>query len=99
VPVFIVVSTIVCIRTPIPRRKWLWIIFILVGFGQFELNWTTGDARLKLGIQLLGAAATWLGPYAPMILSVSLPVGAAVFWMRRKKWLRMTPVEPAQPPV
>jgi len=42
IPVFVLYALVACIRTPIARRKWLWVLFILVGLVQFSLNWTDG---------------------------------------------------------
>jgi len=90
VPIFIVVTLVACIRTKVPRRKWLWLIFILLGFGKFTMNWTTGETGVQLvSVQLLGAGVFWSGPYGPMLLSASIPVGAALFWLRRKRWREM----------
>jgi len=35
---------------------------------------------------LFGAAAT-KAPYAPVMLQIGLPIGAAIFWLRRDTWL------------
>jgi hypothetical protein len=75
---------VVCIRTKLKRRKWLWILFILFGFGKLSVNWATG----QLGIQLLAAqllsASTHADFFGPWIISVSLPVGAVVFLLLRR---------------
>ncbi|MGC9450607.1 MAG: hypothetical protein ACP5I4_04105 [Oceanipulchritudo sp.] len=86
VPVFILATLIACIRTPMKRSKWLWVIFVVVGFGQISINWTTGQIGVNLlNIQLFGAAAMASNMYAPWILSISLPLGALLFWIRRDK--------------
>jgi hypothetical protein len=85
--VFVIATTIVCWRTPIPRRKWLWRIFVLVGITQFTLNWTTGDLGFQpLQINLLSAGFIQQ-LYGPIILQLGVPVGAIMFWIRRRKWL------------
>jgi hypothetical protein len=85
VPLFVVYALIKCIRTRI-RRKWLWMLFILVGIGALELNWTTGQMRLEaLSIQLLGASFLRQGFYGPWILGISFPLGAVMFLRRRRK--------------
>jgi hypothetical protein len=81
--IFTLVALVVCIRTKI-RRKWLWILFILFGFGKVMVNWATGQWGFSLlTLQLLSASATadYSGPW---IIGVSLPVGAAIFLSRRK---------------
>jgi hypothetical protein len=89
VALFILTVVVVCVRTKIPRRKWLWVSFVLVGVGQFQLNWTTGQTAVRpLSFRLMGAGARATGPYAPWILSVSFPLGAVVFLARRRSWTR-----------
>lgn len=85
-PVFIIFTFIVCLRTRIGRKKWLWAIFILFGYGQFSLNWTTGAGSVNpIYFQILGAGFMSAGKYAPWILSISFPLGAILFWVRKGK--------------
>jgi hypothetical protein len=76
---------VACIRTPIRRRKWLWIIFILLGIGKWSVNWATG----QWGIQLLAVQVFSAGSYAdlfgPWIISVSVPLGAIWFLFSRRR--------------
>lgn len=86
-PLFTLITAVVAARSYVPRWKWLWVIFILLGFGQFNLNWTTGQTGLViLAFQLLGAS--YMQPMfgGPVILSFGIPVGAILFWMRRDQW-------------
>lgn len=88
VPTFILVVLIICIRSRI-RRKWLWIIFILLGFGQFQLNWTTGHFNFQpISFVIPGASFFRPGMYSPWVLGVAIPVGAIVFLIFRRKLLR-----------
>jgi hypothetical protein len=82
---FTFVVLIVCIRTQMKRRKWLWILFILFGLGKLSVNWTTGQwGFMALAAQLFSAAAA--APlYGPWIVSVSLPIGAVLFLINRRK--------------
>lgn len=90
VPIFILITLVVCIRTPIARKKWLWIIFILLGVGTIQVDWTSGAYAFQLlSVQLLGASAFSAGPAAPWIISASVPLGAFIFWFKRRK-LRAT---------
>jgi hypothetical protein len=83
------VSAVVCFRTPIPRRKWLWVLFVLVGFCSFHINWTTGQWEfMPVVVQLFSASALAAGPYSPWFISFSFPLGAIVFWARRKSFVR-----------
>jgi len=88
IPILILCTLVVCIRTRMTRLKWLWIIFILVGIGKAGMNWTTGGIvfnPLSFHVQLLGASVAKQGPYAPWFLSVSVPLGAILFMAMRKK--------------
>lgn len=94
IPLFVIGTLVVCVRTPIPRRKWLWVVFILLGFVQFSLDWTSGQWGIQpIAFQICGASFMRSCDYAPWILSFSLPIGAIVFWLRRGRYLR-----PSEPP-
>jgi len=86
IPLFMVATLILCIASRI-RLKWLWILFLLFGFGKLGLNWTSGQFLfnpLSLNVQLLGTGivrGSWCDPW---ILSVSVPVGGIIFLLRRK---------------
>jgi hypothetical protein len=85
VALFTLVVLVVCARTKIKRRKWLWILFILFGFGKLSVNWTTGQwGAMILYAQLFsaGAQADFSGPW---VISASLPLGAAFFLFHRNK--------------
>jgi len=83
-----VTALVACYRTPELKRKWLWIIFIAVGFGSLSINWTTGAWQIGLlNVQLLSFSA--FAPFgSPWTVAVSVPVGAVVFLDRARK-LRM----------
>ena len=86
VPLFIVVALGVCLFSRV-RRRWLWVIFILFGVMQFQLNWTTGQTAFQLiSISLLGASFFRASSYAPIVFSFSIPIGALLFLMLRR-WL------------
>ena len=86
VPAFMLVTVYFCIRTPMAKWKWLWVIFILLGVGSFTLNWTTGAFAFGiLRVSLLGAGVAAASPNAPWIITVSFPLGAVMFWFRRRE--------------
>lgn len=88
VPIFILVTLFVCARTPIQQKKWLWIIFVLMGLGALQVNWTDGTYSVKLlSAYLLGASAMSAGPSASWLLSASFPLGAMMFWIKRKGFI------------
>ncbi|MBC8041644.1 MAG: hypothetical protein H7Y06_13960 [Opitutaceae bacterium] len=89
IPLFILTTLLVCIKTKLPRRKWMWIVFILVGVVQFSINWTTGEIGFTpLSILFFGASAMAASPYSPWIFSFAIPIGAILFWFRRAKLMR-----------
>ncbi|HVR67708.1 MAG TPA: hypothetical protein VMT98_13760 [Verrucomicrobiae bacterium] len=97
-PVFILFAVVQCVRTPMPRRKWLWIIFILVGLTEIQLNWTTGEIGFEpLKALLLGAGFWKQSPISPLLLTVGIPLGAIIFLLKRKKWLQPPPADAAIP--
>ena len=97
VPLFILSAILICIFSRI-RKRWLWIIFILLGVMQFQLNWTTGGMSVQpASILLLGAAFSRVSSYAPVILCFGIPIGAIVFlalrpWLRRRGTPRPPPL-------
>lgn len=85
-PLFVLYALVLCIRTPIPKRKWLWIIFVLIGIPSLSFNWTTGEFWLDPLRFLLFSAAYWRpSPAAAVIIQISLPIGAVIFLYKRKK--------------
>jgi hypothetical protein len=90
-PVFILAVLVLCIRTPIPKRKWLWLLFIAFGWMQLTLNWHTGEWKMNpLGFQFLGSGyfAPMLYPPIvwPLFITISVPIGAIIFLCKRKKY-------------
>ena len=77
----------------------LWIIFILFGLGPLSLNWTTDQIGFSLlSFLLFSGSAMASSIYSPWIISVSLPVGAVLFWIFRNKLrLQLPPPDPAVP--
>jgi hypothetical protein len=72
-------ALVACARTKQLHKKWLWILFILAGFGKFAVNWTTGEWGFSpLFVQLFSASA--VAPlYGPWVVGFSIPIGAIVF--------------------
>lgn len=86
---FILVTLVICIKTPIPRRKWIWVLFVLGGIGSFSLNWTSGAYAFKLiELHLVGVGIGAANEYAPWVLNVGFPLGAILFWLIRGSFIR-----------
>lgn len=89
-PLFTLFILIDCIRTKMKGKKWPWILFIIVGFGNFAINWSTGKwLFLPLSFQLFSGSAV-AQFYGPWTLAVSIPIGAIV-WLFMKNKLRAIP--------
>jgi hypothetical protein len=80
--------------TPMARRKWLWVIFAMLGFTSLNLNWTTGQLSYEFLTVIAppARAGTGSGFYTPWNVQIGLPLGAIVFWLRRRA-LMVVPVE------
>jgi hypothetical protein len=87
---FTLYAFVICIRTKLARRKWLWILFILFGFGKIMVNWTTGQWDFHIFYAQLFSASAGAAFFGPWIISVSLPVGA-IFFLSRRKELEVAP--------
>lgn len=84
-PLCSLIALIVCIKAKIGRKKWLWLALTLVGVGKLSVDWTSGQVFLTpLAFQLPpgGAAAALYGPWQ---VYVSLPLGAIIFLIVRKR--------------
>lgn len=85
VPLLVLYALVVCAKTKHLNRKWLWLIFILLGVVQLSLNWTTGAWELQvLRVLLFGAGFWQAGPSAPTIIAIAVPLGAIVFLLRQR---------------
>jgi len=88
VPIFCIFTFVLCLRTKIPKRKWAWALFTLMGFVTFKMNWTTGAWGVSIvSMQLLGAGFVRPGFAGPWILSIAFPLGALIFLSKRSQWL------------
>ncbi len=95
VPLFTLYALVLCIRMRM-TRKWLWILFILLGVTTLRLNWSTGEMGLQpLSVQLLGASFSRSGLVAPWIFGVSFPLGAVFFLRKRRALLAKAAAEEA----
>lgn len=62
---------------------------MLVAFGAVSINWSTGDLHFRLlHVTLLGAALEHsIGGYGPWFVTISLPIVAIIFLIRRRSLL------------
>jgi len=85
--IFVFVTLILAFKTKMGQRKWLWILLIFIAYGQYTLNWTTGEYTLNLLIlkTIPGGIGT-TGIYDPWYVDTMLPIGAILFWV---KWYKL----------
>jgi len=82
---FSVAVFVICLKTPIRKRKWAWAILTLVGVMQVNVNWTTGRLGWLLFWIIIPSGTYSQIPYSPIFICASIPVGAIVFLLRRKR--------------
>lgn len=81
-------ALVLCIRTPLEKRKWLWIILVFVGVGKVGVDWTTGEIYYRILYVFLPAASADKVLYGPWSISVSIPLGAILFLIYRERLRR-----------
>jgi len=86
VPVFILVTVVEIVRSS-KRRKWLWVLFAVIGVGKFGVQWVVGGRWIfqPLFVQLFGVSVLKYPMYQPWVLTVSFPLGAVLFWLRSRR--------------
>ena len=75
-----------CIRTKVPGRKWLWILFIVVGILRVSLNWTSGELSYRLLWLSFPIAGSSQSLFDAMYFYFSIPIGAIAFLFYEDKW-------------
>lgn len=94
---FCLYAFVLCLRTPMARRKWLWALFTLVGVTTLRFDWNSGHfAFAPVSAQFLFGVSATATPYGPWILSVSIPLGA-IWFLARRRSLRATTTPPPLP--
>ena len=78
-------TAIACWRTPMGRSKPLWLLIILLGFGEFAINWTTGTIYYDLMALELFAVGFYRDLAGVWTLQIGFPLGALLFWVFRGK--------------
>jgi hypothetical protein len=77
-PLFSLYTLVLCLRAKGLKWRWLWALFIILGFGRLAFNWTTGASHFSaLGLELLSVSWLRVGN-GPWVISVGLPLGALV---------------------
>lgn len=94
VPIFCLYVLFLCLRTKTERRKWLWVVFILLGVGKLAVNWTTGEWTFTpLAVSLLGTSVTANPAYGPWVVAIAFPLGAFLFLRRQRSRVALAEVQ------
>lgn len=80
---WMIYALVACIRTPMEKRKWLWIILVLAGIAQVGVNWTTGETFYRIFYVSVPTATADKALFGPWTIVVSIPVGAILFLILR----------------
>lgn len=91
VPIFILTTLIIMLRSAIKRKKKIiWAIIILfISFPTFIANWNTGEIDFKMfNFVLLGTGFGKSAIYLPWLISLGIPFGGLLFWFKRENLLR-----------
>ena len=92
-------ALVLCIRSKIGKKKWIWLIPMLVGLLRVTVNWTTGHwtfTPLNVQIPPVNVAVAAYGPWQIIICA---PVGAITFLLYGRRLPKaITTLSPAQPP-
>ncbi len=91
---FAINALILCIRTPIQRWKWLWLVVTILGLGKLGIEWSSGELWYKIFYISILPAGWGFDPESPFMYA-SIPAGAILFLLLRTRLRRTSP--PALP--
>ncbi len=77
---------VLCIRTPIQKRKWLWCVITILGIGKLGVVWTSGELWYKVFYISVLPSGWGFDPESPFLYA-SIPVGAILFLLLRSRLL------------
>jgi len=77
-------ALVLCIRTPIEKRKWLWLIITILGLGKLGIEWSSGELWYKILYISILPAGFGFDPESPFMYA-SIPAGAILFLLLRSR--------------
>jgi hypothetical protein len=88
VSVFGLYVFVLCARTKMGKKKWIWLMLMIPGVCRLTVNWTTGQwslTPLSVQVKLLPLIANvTCTAYGPWMLQITVPLGAIAFLLWRK---------------
>jgi hypothetical protein len=85
VAAFSLYAFVLCIRTRLGKKKWIWLVFILFGVFRLTMNWTTGEWSLTPLTVQVPPVMCFSTLYGPWMLQITVPLGAIAFLLWREK--------------
>lgn len=92
VPIFLIVTLVFMLFSKMTvNKKLIWVlIIVLVSLTRFTINWGNGQFDFQLlNINLQGCSFYRPTLYSFWLLSFNLPIGAILFWFKRRSLLTM----------
>ncbi|MFT3996886.1 MAG: hypothetical protein QM667_05725 [Asticcacaulis sp.] len=86
--VFCAITLFVCIAAPRVRWRFVWILLILLGVGLMSFNWLEGRMAMSLIGASLPPTRFSFALYQPLIILMSVPLGAILFWLNFRRLTR-----------
>jgi hypothetical protein len=86
-------ALVLCIRTPIRKRKWLWIIINILGLGKLGIEWTNGALWYKVAYISILPVGFGFDSESPFIYA-SIPAGAILFLLLRRRLAKASATAP-----
>lgn len=88
VSVFGLYVFVLCARTKMGKKKWIWLMLMVPGVCRLSVNWTTGQwsfTPLSVQVKLLPLIPNvTCTAYGPWMLQITAPLGAIAFLLWRK---------------
>jgi hypothetical protein len=88
VSVFSLYVFVLCARTKMGKKKWIWLIPIAIGVCRFTVDWTTGQWFFVPWAVQLPPVIMFCSPYGPWVFHITAPLGAVAFLLLRKHLMR-----------
>lgn len=87
--IFAFATFALCLMSPVVRWRWrwLWALFTLAGAVRFNLDWVTLNTQYQMLMFIAPPVQFFQAfSYGSWMLTISAPVGAAVYWAKRVQW-------------
>ncbi len=100
IDVFAIATFVICLTGSLPswRTRWLWLIAILIGIFRFNIVWPSCQTFVvPISFLFPPATLSQIPIGSPWVISISIPIGALVYWSLRRTRGWDARVRPEQP--